>query len=137
MVSVFIHHPVGKRSPGFGPLKPAGSHHFRQRPIGAGLTHVAAVLPQGRRVATVVKPGGQTMAGSMNGDILLRALRFGSSNLAPGQWIARGWSEDRAALAVGLVDYNEYTRRQAPGGIKVTPWASGRDRRRPISGRFF
>jgi NAD+ synthase (glutamine-hydrolysing) len=37
---------------------------------------------------------------------------------------------------VNLVNRNEYKRRQAPVGIKVTPRAFGRDRRMPITGRF-
>lgn len=35
-----------------------------------------------------------------------------------------------------MVDLNEYKRRQAPPGIKTTPKAFGRDRRRPITNRF-
>ena len=34
------------------------------------------------------------------------------------------------------VDGNEYKRRQAPPGIKITPKALGRDRRMPITNRF-
>jgi len=35
--------------------------------------------------------------------------------------------------AISLVDRNEYKRRQAPPGIKITPRAFGRDRRYPIA----
>jgi NAD+ synthase (glutamine-hydrolysing) len=35
-----------------------------------------------------------------------------------------------------LVDRNEYKRRQAPPGIKITRRAYGRDRRYPIVNRF-
>ncbi|WP_028962366.1 NAD+ synthase [Sulfobacillus thermosulfidooxidans] len=38
--------------------------------------------------------------------------------------------------AIKLVNQNEYKRRQAPVGIKVTPRAFGRDRRMPITRRF-
>jgi NAD+ synthase (glutamine-hydrolysing) len=37
---------------------------------------------------------------------------------------------------VNLVDRNEYKRRQAPPGIKVTSRAFGRDRRLPITNRY-
>lgn len=50
--------------------------------------------------------------------------------------IAQGLPEEAVRLAVGLVNRNEYKRRQAPVGIKVTPRAFGRDRRMPITGRF-
>ncbi|MEI8345304.1 MAG: NAD+ synthase [Candidatus Omnitrophota bacterium] len=35
-----------------------------------------------------------------------------------------------------MTDLNEYKRRQAPPGIKITPKAFGRDRRMPITNRF-
>jgi NAD+ synthase (glutamine-hydrolysing) len=37
---------------------------------------------------------------------------------------------------VRLVDRNEYKRRQAPPGIRVSPKAFGRDRRLPITNRW-
>jgi len=37
---------------------------------------------------------------------------------------------------VGMIDFNEYKRRQAPPGIKITPVAFGRDRRMPITNRY-
>ncbi|NPV58558.1 MAG: hypothetical protein HPY75_02705 [Actinobacteria bacterium] len=44
---------------------------------------------------------------------------------------------DRALVeeVVRRVDANEYKRRQAPVGIKITPRAFGRDWRLPISAR--
>lgn len=50
--------------------------------------------------------------------------------------IASGIEEQFVHQAVGLVNRNEYKRRQAPIGIKVTPRAFGRDRRMPVTGRF-
>jgi len=37
---------------------------------------------------------------------------------------------------ISMVDSNEYKRRQAPPGIKITPRAFGKDRRLPITNRF-
>jgi NAD+ synthase (glutamine-hydrolysing) len=37
---------------------------------------------------------------------------------------------------IGMVDRNEYKRRQAPPGIKITPRAFGRDRRMPITNAY-
>jgi NAD+ synthase (glutamine-hydrolysing) len=37
---------------------------------------------------------------------------------------------------ISMVDRNEYKRRQAPPGIKITPRSFGRDRRMPISNRY-
>jgi NAD+ synthase (glutamine-hydrolysing) len=38
---------------------------------------------------------------------------------------------------VRMVDCNEYKRRQAPPGVKITPKAFGKDRRLPITNRYF
>ena len=37
---------------------------------------------------------------------------------------------------MAAVDRNEYKRRQAPPGVKITPRAFGKDRRLPIVNRF-
>lgn len=50
--------------------------------------------------------------------------------------VAAGLDAEAVNLAIRLVNQNEYKRRQAPVGIKVTPRAFGRDRRMPITGRF-
>jgi len=36
----------------------------------------------------------------------------------------------------GLVDGNEYKRRQGPPGIKITTRAFGKDRRMPITNKY-
>jgi NAD+ synthase (glutamine-hydrolysing) len=51
--------------------------------------------------------------------------------------VASGFDEDDVRRIVGLVDRAEYKRRQAPTGIKVTGRAFGRDRRMPITNRYF
>lgn len=49
---------------------------------------------------------------------------------------AMGFDARMVAEVIGLVDRNEYKRRQAPPGVKITPKAFGRDRRLPISNRY-
>ncbi|HEY6714077.1 MAG TPA: NAD+ synthase [Rubrobacter sp.] len=51
--------------------------------------------------------------------------------------VASGFHEDDVRRIVQLVDRAEYKRRQAPTGIKVTGRAFGRDRRMPITNRYF
>jgi NAD+ synthase (glutamine-hydrolysing) len=53
------------------------------------------------------------------------------------QIVASGFDEDDVRRIVQLVDRAEYKRRQAPTGIKVTGRAFGRDRRMPITNRYF
>jgi NAD+ synthase (glutamine-hydrolysing) len=50
--------------------------------------------------------------------------------------IARGFPPDTIRRVVAMVDANEYKRRQAPIGVKITPRAFGRDWRPPIVNRF-
>ncbi len=50
--------------------------------------------------------------------------------------LERGFPEEHVRRALALVDRNEYKRRQAPPGIRITPRAFGRDRRYPISSAY-
>ncbi|MGH7275397.1 MAG: NAD+ synthase [Candidatus Rokuibacteriota bacterium] len=50
--------------------------------------------------------------------------------------IARGFKAETVRRVVAMVDRNEYKRRQAPLGVKITPRAFGRDWRLPIVNRF-
>ncbi len=50
--------------------------------------------------------------------------------------VAAGYDEALVQRVVRMVDRNEYKRRQAPPGIKITPRAFGRDRRLPIANRY-
>jgi NAD+ synthase (glutamine-hydrolysing) len=47
--------------------------------------------------------------------------------------VAAGYDAQTVARVVRLVDRNEYKRRQAPPGIKITKRAYGRDRRYPLT----
>ena len=50
--------------------------------------------------------------------------------------IARGFPPETVRRVIAMVDRNEYKRRQAPLGVKITPRAFGRDWRLPIVNRF-
>jgi NAD+ synthase (glutamine-hydrolysing) len=52
------------------------------------------------------------------------------------QIVADGFPEVEVRRIARLVDRNEYKRRQAPPGVRVTCRAFGRDRRYPITSRF-
>ena len=55
---------------------------------------------------------------------------------SPEEIVALGYEEAIVRRIVGLVDRNEYKRRQSPPGVKITPRAFGRDRRLPITNRY-
>ncbi len=50
--------------------------------------------------------------------------------------VAAGFPEDLVRRVTRLVDRNEYKRRQAPPGVRITTRAFGRDRRYPITSGF-
>ena len=54
----------------------------------------------------------------------------------PDEIIAMGFEPDVVHRVAGMVDRNEYKRRQAPPGVKITPRAFGRDRRFPLAARY-
>ena len=55
---------------------------------------------------------------------------------APQDIIASGMDKKHVLQTVRLVDMNEYKRRQAPPGVKITPCAFGKDWRLPITNRY-
>ncbi len=57
-------------------------------------------------------------------------------NLSPEEIIARGLDPAAVNWTVGAVNRNEYKRRQAPPGLKVTGKAFGSGRRMPICARY-
>lgn len=62
--------------------------------------------------------------------------RYVELDQQPADIIAAGFEPDTVRRVVELVDRNEYKRRQAPPGVKITPRAFGRDRRYPITSRY-
>ncbi|MBL8439550.1 MAG: NAD+ synthase [Zoogloeaceae bacterium] len=55
---------------------------------------------------------------------------------SPRQIIAQGFPEAEVRRAVGMLKRNEYKRRQAPVGIRVTARGFGKDWRYPITSRY-
>ena len=51
--------------------------------------------------------------------------------------VKKGFNRSIAVKVISMVDRNEYKRRQAPPGVKITPKAFGRDRRIPITNLYF
>ncbi len=50
--------------------------------------------------------------------------------------VAAGYDEAIARRVIDMVTRNEYKRRQAPPGVKITPRAFGRDRRLPLASKY-
>jgi NAD+ synthase (glutamine-hydrolysing) len=55
---------------------------------------------------------------------------------SPQDIVASGMDPKMVLRTVRLVDMNEYKRRQAPPGVKITPCAFGKDWRLPITNKY-
>ncbi|MBU1277458.1 MAG: NAD+ synthase [Proteobacteria bacterium] len=67
-------------------------------------------------------------------DPILKA--YVENDLVLDEIVALGHDFATVREVIRLVDINEYKRRQAPPGIKITPKAFGRDRRLPITNHY-
>jgi NAD+ synthase (glutamine-hydrolysing) len=65
--------------------------------------------------------------------ILKRYVEFGE---APKEISKLGFDIDEVRKVIRMVDINEYKRRQAAPGVKITPRGFGKDRRMPITNRY-
>jgi hypothetical protein len=50
--------------------------------------------------------------------------------------VAHGYDAAVVTRVISMVDHNEYKRRQAPPGIKISTRAFGKDRRLPIANQY-
>ncbi len=90
-----------------------------------------------RAPSAELKPG-QTDQDSLPPYEVLDAIlaAYMEHDRSPRQIIAEGYSEADVRRVVGLIKRNEYKRRQAPLGIRVTRRAFGKDWRFPITARY-
>ena len=63
-------------------------------------------------------------------------LRYVEQDHGIEQIVSEGFDPDVVKRIARMVDRNEYKRRQAPPGIKITQRAFGRDRRYPLTSGF-
>ena len=67
-------------------------------------------------------------------DVLDRILEmYVEQDMSAEAIIAAGLQRDQVERVIRLVDLNEYKRRQAPIGVRITQRGFGRDRRYPIT----
>jgi NAD+ synthase (glutamine-hydrolysing) len=67
-------------------------------------------------------------------DVLDQILeRYIERDMSANAIIAEGYAAETVHRVIRLVDINEYKRRQAPVGVRITTKAFGRDRRYPIT----
>jgi NAD+ synthetase len=62
--------------------------------------------------------------------------RFMERDMAPEQIASTGYDMEAVRKVIALIRRNEYKRRQAPPGVRITPRAFGKDWRYPITSGF-
>lgn len=67
-------------------------------------------------------------------DAIIQA--YVEENKSSHEIIRDGWDAETVTRVIQMIDRNEYKRRQAPPGVKITPKAYGKDRRMPITNAY-
>lgn len=67
-------------------------------------------------------------------DVIIKA--YVEDDLSYTDIVNLGIDEEVVKKVIKMIDVNEYKRRQAPPGVKITPRAFGKDRRMPITNHF-
>ncbi len=101
---------------------------------------IADVIPRNiivRPPSAELKPG-QTDQDSLPPYAVLDAIieAYMERDQSPREIIAQGWPEADVRRVVSLLKRNEYKRRQAPPGIRISRRAFGKDWRYPITSRY-
>ncbi len=101
---------------------------------------VGAVIPQRvltRPPSAELRPDQKDADSLPDYDVLDPILqRYIELDQSPEQIVAAGFSPVDVYRVANLVDRNEYKRRQAPPGVRITKRAFGRDRRYPITSGY-
>jgi NAD+ synthase (glutamine-hydrolysing) len=67
-------------------------------------------------------------------DRIIEAYVVGDNSVE--EIVGLGLSKSEVQRVAAMIDGNEYKRRQAPPGVRITPKAFGKDRRLPITNRY-
>jgi NAD+ synthase (glutamine-hydrolysing) len=101
---------------------------------------VSAVIPQNiidRPPSAELKPDQKDQDSLPPYDMLDAIIQaYMERDESPRQIVAAGFPVDEVRRVVGMLKRNEYKRRQAPVGIRVTQRGFGRDWRYPITSRY-
>ena len=101
---------------------------------------IGEVIPRSiieRAPSAELRPGQRDVDTLPPYDVLDPILHmYVEEDASPCEIVEKGFPEEVVRKVVLMVDRNEYKRRQAPPGIKITPKAFGKDRRLPITNAF-
>jgi NAD+ synthase (glutamine-hydrolysing) len=101
---------------------------------------VSPVIPE---VVLTKPPSAELKPGQLDQDTLppsevLDAIieEYVENDRSAADIVALGFDEGIVLSTIAMINRNEYKRRQAAPGVKITPTAFGRDRRLPIASRY-
>jgi NAD+ synthase (glutamine-hydrolysing) len=107
---------------------------WRNREAGDALIPVSTIR---RKPSAELKPGQSDQDSLPPYPVLDKIIElYVEGDLSAREIIAEGIDGATVRRVIRMIDMNEYKRRQGPPGIKITPKAFGRDRRRPITNRY-
>ncbi|MBT8447209.1 MAG: NAD(+) synthase, partial [Gammaproteobacteria bacterium] len=128
----------GDMAGGFAPLKDVSKTWVYR--LSRYRNSLGQVIPQrviDRPPSAELRPDQKDTDSLPDYDVLDPILeRYIEDDRTPREICAEGFSADDVYRVVRMVDRNEYKRRQAAPGIRITRRAFGRDRRYPITSRY-
>ncbi|MCB1858662.1 MAG: NAD+ synthase, partial [Gammaproteobacteria bacterium] len=128
----------GDMAGGFAPIKDVPKLLVYR--LAAYRNRTGAVIPERvitRAPSAELAPGQQDSDSLPPYEVLDEILyQYVEQERGLGEIIKSGFPAETVARVVRLVDRNEYKRRQAPPGVKITQRAFGRDRRFPLTNGF-
>jgi len=130
----------GDTAGGFAVIKDVPKTVVYQLSEYANKLHGREIIPQSiiKRVPTAELRLGQKDSDSLpEYDILDGILKaYIEEEMSLAEIVKQGFDAETVLKVIGMVDRNEYKRRQCPPGVKITPKAFGRDRRMPITNLY-
>ena len=130
----------GDMAGGFAPLKDCPKTLVYELAIWRNLQQAAPVIPPRvieREPSAELRPDQKDSDSLPPYDVLDPILeRYVELDQTPQQIAAAGFALDTVKRVARLVDRNEYKRRQAAPGVRLSTRAFGRDRRFPITSRY-
>ncbi len=107
---------------------------YRNRKAGRALIPGSTIR---RKPSAELRPGQCDQDTLPPYDVLDRIIElYVENDMSFAEIVSFGLDPGTVSRTIGMIDSNEYKRRQGPPGIKITPKAFGRDRRLPITNRY-
>jgi len=130
----------GDTAGGFAVIKDVPKTLVYQLAAYANRIHGRTIIPHSvltRAPSAELRAGQKDTDSLPEYDLLDRILKgYVEDDKSAADLVNEGSPAEVVRKVVGMIDSNEYKRRQSPPGVKITPKAFGKDRRMPITNRY-